>query len=133
LYGELNNYANGSAIRSILETSEKDSSKTQLKNHVSIHLLISGAPTGDAREFLPTDCDGMNTFFFKNVSHSLKINVGPMAPYDLVQMRAAGHAPIYEHQEHGHLRYKLSVGMETIDADRKRMKSRERNIFLFEI
>jgi hypothetical protein len=53
------NYANGSAIRSILETSEKDSAKTQLKNHVSIHLLISGAPTGDAREFLPTDCDGM--------------------------------------------------------------------------
>jgi hypothetical protein len=42
-----------------------------------------------------------------------------MAPYDLVQMRAAGHAPIYEHPEHGHLRYKLSVGMETIDADRK--------------
>jgi hypothetical protein len=41
-----------------------------------------------------------------------------MAPYDLVQMRAAGHAPIYEHPEHGHLRYKLSVGMETIDADR---------------
>jgi hypothetical protein len=51
--------------------------------------------------------------------HLLKINVGPMAPYDLVQMRAAGHAPIYEHPEHGHLRYKLSVGMETIDADRK--------------
>ncbi len=48
-----------------------------------------------------------------------------MAPYDLVQMRAAGHAPIYEHPEHGHLRYKLSVGMETIDADRKWMKSRE--------
>ena len=41
-----------------------------------------------------------------------------MAPYDLVQMRAAGHAPIYEHPEHGHLRYKLSVGTETIDADR---------------
>ncbi|CAF2353819.1 unnamed protein product [Rotaria sp. Silwood2] len=99
LYGELINYANGSAIRSILETSEKDSTKTQLKNHVSIHLLISGAPTGDGREFLPADCDG------------------PMAPYDLVQMRAAGHAPIYEHPEHGHLRYKLSVGMETIDAD----------------
>jgi hypothetical protein len=54
------NYANGSAIRSILETSEKDSAKTQLKNHVSIHLLVSGAPTGDAREFLPTDCDGIN-------------------------------------------------------------------------
>ncbi len=46
------------------------------------------------------------------------MNSGPMAPYDLVQMRAAGHAPIYEHPEHGHLRYKLSVGMETIDADR---------------
>ncbi|CAF5227655.1 unnamed protein product, partial [Rotaria magnacalcarata] len=49
LYGELNNYANGSAIRSILEATEKDSTKTQLKNHVSIHLLISGAPTGDGR------------------------------------------------------------------------------------
>ncbi len=59
LYGELINYANGSAFRSILETSEKDSTKTQLKNHVSIHLLISGAPTGDGREFLPTDCDGI--------------------------------------------------------------------------
>ncbi|UJR27274.1 hypothetical protein I4U23_008569 [Adineta vaga] len=99
LYGELINYANGSAIRSILESSERDSTKTQLKNHVSIHLLISGAPAGDGREFLPADCDG------------------PMAPYDLVQMRAAGHAPIYEHPEHGHLRYKLSVGMETIDAE----------------
>ena len=54
LYGELINYANGSAFRSILETSEKDPTKTQLKNHVSIHLLVSGAPTGDAREFLPT-------------------------------------------------------------------------------
>ena len=50
---------NGSAFRSILETSEKDPTKTQLKNHVSVHLLISGAPTGDGREFLPTDCDGM--------------------------------------------------------------------------
>jgi hypothetical protein len=59
----LNNYANGSAIRSILETSEKDSGKTQLKSHVSIHLLVSGAPTGDSREFLPTDCDGIKTFW----------------------------------------------------------------------
>jgi len=99
LYGELINYANNNAIRSILETSEKDPNKTQLKNHVSIHLLICGASSGDAREFLPNDCDG------------------PMAPYDLVQMRAAGHAPIYEHPEHGHLRYKLSVGLETIDAN----------------
>ena len=40
-------------------SSERDTTKTQLKNHVSIHLLISGAPTGDGREFLPTDCDGM--------------------------------------------------------------------------
>jgi hypothetical protein len=65
LYGELINYANGSAFRSILETSEKDSTKTQLKNHVSIHLLISGAPTGDGREFLPTDCDGICLYPFK--------------------------------------------------------------------
>jgi hypothetical protein len=54
------NYANGNAIRSILEASENDPVKTQLKNHVSVHLLVSGAPTGDAREFLPVDCDGMN-------------------------------------------------------------------------
>lgn len=99
LYGELINYANGSGFRSIFETSERDSNKAQLKSHVSIHLLVSGAPTGDAREFLPADCDGS------------------LAPYDLVQMRAAGHAPIYEHPEHGHLRYKLSVGMETINAE----------------
>jgi len=45
-----------------LETSEKDSAKAQLKSHVSIHLLVSGAPTGDAREFLPTDCDGINIY-----------------------------------------------------------------------
>ncbi len=118
LYGELINYANGSAIRSILETSEKDSTKTQLKNHVSIHLLVSGAPTGDGREFLPTDCDGICMYSFKLCFIQFPIHLGPMAPYDLVQMRAAGHAPIYEHPEHGHLRYKLSVGMETIDADR---------------
>ena len=111
-------YANGSAFRSILETSDNDSTKTQLKNHVSIHLLISGAPTGDGREFLPTDCDGMCFSSFQSYSNSILFNSGPMAPYDLVQMRAAGHAPIYEHPEHGHLRYKLSIGMETIDADR---------------
>jgi hypothetical protein len=55
--------------------------------------------------------------------HTFIFHLGPMAPYDLVQMRAAGHAPIYEHPEHGHLRYKLSVGMETIDADRKLINS----------
>jgi len=65
LYGELINYANGSAFRSILETNEKDPTKTQLKNHVSIHLLISGAPTGDGREFLPTDCDGKSSYSLK--------------------------------------------------------------------
>jgi hypothetical protein len=43
-----------------LETSENNSTKTQLKNHVSIHLFVSGAPSGDAREFLPADCDGRN-------------------------------------------------------------------------
>jgi hypothetical protein len=53
-----------------------------------------------------------------------------MAPYDLVQMRAAGHAPIYEHPEHGHLRYKLSVGMETIDADRKLEKFLNKGIIV---
>lgn len=55
----MNNFANGNTIRSIFESSERDPAKTQLKNHVSIHLLISGAPTGDGREFLPADCDGM--------------------------------------------------------------------------
>ena len=59
LYGELLNYTNNRRTRSILETSEKDSNKTQLKSNVSVHLLVSGAPPGDAREFLPTDCDGM--------------------------------------------------------------------------
>jgi len=48
-----------------LETNEKDPTKTQLKNHVSIHLLISGAPTGDGREFLPTDCDGKSSYSLK--------------------------------------------------------------------
>ena len=57
---------------------------------------------------------------FKDVTlNNSQLNIAPMAPYDLVQMRAAGHAPIYDHPEHGHLRYKLSIGMETIDADRK--------------
>ena len=107
-------------MRSILETSGKDPGRTQLKNHVSIHLLVSGAPSGDAREFLPTDCDGMQINCL-DIIISFQTNLGPMAPYDLVQMRAAGHAPIYEHPEHGHLRYKLSIGMETADADRKQM------------
>lgn len=118
LYGELLNYATIGPMRSILETSEKDPGRTQLKNHVSIHLLISGAPSGDAREFLPRDCDGMNNYDL-DMSISFRTNLGPLAPYDLVQMRAAGHAPIYDHPEHGHLRYKLSTGMETADADRK--------------
>ncbi len=56
-----------------------------------------------------------------------------MAPYDLVQMRAAGHAPIYEHPEHGHLRYKLSVGMETIDADRECIRISRENHFDFDL
>ena len=56
-----------------------------------------------------------------------------MAPYDLVQMRAAGHAPIYEHAEHGHLRYKLSVGMETIDANRKTNRNVERTFVFFQL
>jgi hypothetical protein len=112
------NYANGGSIRSILETSEKDSNKTQLKSHVSIHLLVSGAPSGDAREFLPNDCDGTTILVFDLTLCFIRRS-GPLAPYDLVQMRAAGHAPIYEHPEHGHLRYKLSIGMETIDANRK--------------
>ncbi|CAF1159169.1 unnamed protein product [Didymodactylos carnosus] len=98
-YGELTNYANGSSIRTILEGSEKDPTKTQLKNHVSIHLLMSGAPCGDARDFLPSDTDGH------------------MSPYDVVQMRAAGHAPVYDLPDHGHLKYKLSSGLETISAD----------------
>jgi len=63
--------------------------------------------------------------------YAFLIHLGPMAPYDLVQMRAAGHAPIYEHPEHGHLRYKLSVGMETIDADRKFNKLLKKNKILF--
>lgn len=54
-----------------------------------------------------------------------------MAPYDLVQMRAAGHAPIYEHPEHGHVRYKLSVGMETIDADRNYSELQKKVIFKY--
>jgi len=120
LYGELINYANGSGFRSIFETSDRDSNKAQLKSHVSIHLLVSGAPTGDARDFLPDDCDGMNMLSLIEIDFDIVL--GPLAPYDLVQMRAAGHAPIYEHPEHGHLRYKLSVGMETVNAERRFMK-----------
>jgi len=67
LYGELLNYANGSAFRSIFEASEKDSTKAQLKNHVTVHLLISNAPTGDAREFLPPDCDGTTIKTYRSI------------------------------------------------------------------
>ena len=123
LYGELINYTNGSAIRSILEASEKDSLKTQLKNHVSIHLLISGAPAGDAREFLPDDCDGKVIFQRKLLAlhHIVLLQVLWLLTI-WCRCEQRGHAPIYEHPEHGHLRYKLSIGMETIDADREWMK-----------
>ncbi|CAF1174174.1 unnamed protein product [Didymodactylos carnosus] len=87
-YGELNNYASGSSTRTIFEESDKDMNKLQLKSHVSLHLLVSGAPNGDAREFLPDDVDD------------------PMTPYDLVAMRTAAHTPSFESPDYGYLRYK---------------------------
>lgn len=68
-YGELHQLANGlSPLRNIFV--DLHTGKLQLRNNVSIHLVLSDAPNGDAREYLPADTnnylnayDTVNRFF----------------------------------------------------------------------
>ncbi len=53
-YGELHQLAHGlSPIRNIFI--DPHNGKLHLRNSVSIHLVLSDAPNGDAKEFLPSD------------------------------------------------------------------------------
>jgi len=53
-YGELHQLAHGlSSPRNIFV--DPRIGKLQLRNSVSIHLVLSNAPNGDAKEFLPLD------------------------------------------------------------------------------
>jgi hypothetical protein len=68
-YGELHQLAYGlSPLRNIFV--DPHTGKLQLRNGVSLHLVLSDAPNGDAREFLPLDTNnylsayGAVNFFF---------------------------------------------------------------------
>ena len=53
-YRRLNEFIDGeSPVRTIFINGDKG--KFHLKHGVSIHLVVSDAPNGDAREFLPVD------------------------------------------------------------------------------
>ena len=53
-YGELHQLAHGSSpLRNIFV--DPHTGKLHLRNSISIHLILSDAPNGDAREFLPSD------------------------------------------------------------------------------
>jgi hypothetical protein len=53
-YGELHQLAHGlSPLRNIFV--DPHTGKLQLRNNVTIHLVLSDAPNGDAKEFLPLD------------------------------------------------------------------------------
>ena len=69
-YGELHQLADGcSPLRNIFYLPQ--TGKVQLQTNVSIHLVLSDAPNGDAREYLPSDAnsylnayDTVKHFFF---------------------------------------------------------------------
>jgi Adenosine-deaminase (editase) domain len=64
-YGELHQLAHGySPLRNIFLDCHTD--KLQLRNNISIHLVLSDAANGDAREYLPSDTnayDAVNQSF----------------------------------------------------------------------
>ncbi|CAF0841503.1 unnamed protein product [Adineta steineri] len=96
-YGELHQLAHGSSpIRNIFV--DPHGGKLHLRNNVSIHLVLSDAPNGDAKEFLPSDTNNY------------------LNAYDTVQLKMAAHAPVYETHEQGQLRYKYLEGTETMAA-----------------
>ncbi len=69
-YDELQQLAHGlSPLRNIFV--DPHTGKLQLRNNVTIHLVLSDAPNGDAKEFLPLDTnnylnayDAVNHFYF---------------------------------------------------------------------
>ncbi|CAF3045011.1 unnamed protein product [Rotaria sp. Silwood2] len=96
-YGELHQLAHGLlSHRNIFI--DRHTEKLQLRNSVSIHLVLSDAPNGDAKEFLPLDTNNY------------------LSAYDAVQMRMVTHAPVYETREQGLLRYKYLEGTDTMAA-----------------
>ncbi|CAF2118265.1 unnamed protein product [Rotaria magnacalcarata] len=96
-YDELHQIAHGiPPHRNIFIDSRGE--KLQLRNNVTLHLVLSEAPNGDAKEFLPADTNNY------------------LSAYDAVQMRMTTHAPIYETHEQGRLRYKYLEGTDTIAA-----------------
>jgi hypothetical protein len=53
-YGELHQLAHGlSPIRNIFV--DPHTGKLHLRNTISLHLILSDAPNGDAKEYLPSD------------------------------------------------------------------------------
>ena len=61
-YGELHQLAHGcSPLRNIFLDCHAE--KLQLRNNISIHLVLSDAPNGDAKEYLPSDTNEcLNTY-----------------------------------------------------------------------
>lgn len=98
-YDQLNRLIDGeSPLRNIFVQPTSSGGKFSFRQQISLHLILSDAPSGDAREFLPS-----NSNQFLNA-------------YDAVQLRLTGHVPIYETNDQGQLRYKYQQGLETISA-----------------
>ena len=114
LYSQLHELAHGSpSIRNIFL--RPPIGKLHLRNSVSIHLVLSNAPSGDAREYLPPDS---NNYLgaYDSVRICLFI-IFCLHVYHLqAQLKVTAHAPIYESREQGYLRYKYVEGIETMIA-----------------
>ena len=114
-YGELNQLANNrSSLRNIFIDPHRG--KLQLRNDVSIHLVLSDAANGDARDYLPPETNSyLNAYDAVRSSRTaFKFHFGVVQ----AQMRMTAHAPVYETAEQGLLKYKYQEGesrAETID------------------
>lgn len=96
-YDQLNRLIDGeSPLRNIFVQPTSSGGKFSFRQQISLHLILSDAPSGDAREFLPS-----NSNQFLNA-------------YDAVQLRLTGHVPIYETNDQGQLRYKYQQGFSFI-------------------
>ncbi|UJR15192.1 hypothetical protein I4U23_002152 [Adineta vaga] len=96
-YDELHQLAHGSSFIGNIFV-DPHAGRLHLRNSISIHLVLSDAPNGDAREYLPLDANNY------------------LNAYDSVQLKMSAHAPIYESNEQGQLRYKYVEGIETMVA-----------------
>ena len=106
-YGELNQLAiSRSSQRNIFIDPRRG--KLQLRNDVSIHLILSDAPNGDARDYLPPDTNNyLNAY---DAVGPCQTATDPYSSAVQVQMRKTAHVPAYETADQGQLKYKYQEG-----------------------